>query len=100
MQKIRERTEAKELRMASGLVMTKEQWLARGATYRGSLGTAARGGYYTPRVCEKMGQAVSEEEMSACQDFAMFKTCYTEHCIIVDGKSRKPCLPVFFREEN
>lgn len=97
MNQIRRNTEAKDLRMSGNLVMTKDQWLARGATYRGSLGSAARSGYYTARACAKMGRSVSESEMAACTDFAMMASCYTDFLLVVDGMRQRPCLPVFFR---
>lgn len=91
--KIRRRTEAKEIRLSGNLAMTKEQWEQRGGIYRGSIGTAARTGYYTVRGCERLGFPVSDEEFKTCNDFAMFVDCYVEFCI--NGK--RPCLPVFYR---
>lgn len=94
---IRRRTEAKELRMSGNLVLSRQDWLARGGVYRGSLGEAAKIGYYTVRVCEKLGQPVTAEEMQTVENFAEFKTCYSDFCIEQNGKKVRPNLPVFFR---
>lgn len=94
---IRERTEAKELRLAGDLAMTRSQWVLRGGIYRGTISEAAQAGYYTIRACENMGKPVSEEERRAAKDFAMFKSCYAHHCIKVGDKKVRPCLPVFYR---
>ena len=59
---IRERTEAKELRLAGCQVMTYSQWILRGGVYRGTIGEAAKAGYHTIRACENMGRPVTEEE--------------------------------------
>lgn len=91
---IKERLQAKEFRLSGNLVMTKDEWLKRGATYRGTLGQAAKLGFYTIRACEKIGQPVTETERANCKDFALYADCYMYYCI--DGK--RPCLPVFFRE--
>lgn len=93
---IRHRTQEKEIRLSSELVMTKEEVLAFGGTYRGSLGEAAKNGFYTVRSCELMGQPVTDEEFKNCKDFAMFKDCYMEYCI----GNKRPCLPVFYREKK
>lgn len=94
---IKHRTEKKEIRMSGELVMTKEEWLNRGGTYRGSIGTAARAGYYTVHSCELMKQPVTAEELANCKDFAMYKGCYMENCL---KGGKRPCLPVFFREKE
>ena len=90
---IRRKTEEKELRLSGELVMTKEQWLARGGIYRGTLTQAAKDGYYTVRKCEKLKQPVTDNEFKNCNDFAIFQGCYMDYCI---GRKR-PCLPVFYR---
>lgn len=99
---IKHRTQEKEIRLSGELVMTKEQWEKRGGVYRGSLGTAAKSGWYTIRSCELMGEPITEDELKNCNDFAMFKDCYQDYCIRVDngtfrGKYVRPCLPVFYR---
>lgn len=93
---IRRRTQEKELRLSGELVMTKEEWVERGGTYRGTLGQAAQLGFYTIRACEKLGQPVTETEKVNCKDFAMYSNCYMEYCI----GHKRPCLPVFFREKE
>lgn len=90
---IRLRTQEKEIRLSGSLVMTKEQWEERGGIYRGSIGTAARTGFYTVRACERLGFPVSDEEFKTCNDFAMFVDCYMKFCI----ERKRPCLPVFYR---
>ncbi len=90
---IRHRTEEKEIRLSGELSMTKAEWEERGGVYHGSLGTAAKQGWYTVRNCELKGVPVTETEFKNCKDFAMFKDCYTENCI----KGKRPCLPVFYR---
>ncbi len=97
---IRHRTQKREIRLSGDLVMSKAAWERRGGTYRGSLGKAAKSGWFTVRSCECMGKPVSEEEFKSCKDFAMFKDCYQEYCIGENGKDVRPCLPVFFREKD
>lgn len=95
---IRHRTEAKELRMAGNLVMSKEEWLERGGSCRGTLGQAHKSSWLTPRGCERVGQPVTKEEMANAKDFCIYADCYMEHCLVRDGRNVRPCLPVFFRE--
>lgn len=90
---IKHRTQEKEIRLSGELVMTKLAWEQRGGIYHGSLGTAAKSGWYTVRVCALKGVPVTEEEFKNCKDFAMFKDCYMENCI----NRRRPCLPAFYR---
>ncbi|MDE6442777.1 MAG: hypothetical protein K2L12_08525 [Clostridia bacterium] len=97
---IRHRTQEKEIRLSGALAMSKKAWEQRGENYRGSLGTAAKSGWYTIRSCKLMKQPVSAEEFAACKDFAMFKDCYQEYCIIENRKNVRPCLPVFYRDKN
>ena len=80
--------------------MTKEAWEQCGGVYHDSLGNAAKEGWYTVRNCELMGLPVSDEEFQNCKDFAMFKDCYAENLIVIDGKNRTPCLPVFYRDKK
>lgn len=98
---IRHRTQEKEIRLSGELVMTREAWEQHGAVYHGSLGTAAKEGWYTVRNCELMGVPVTEDELQSCKDFAMFKDCYDEHCLKNSaGKKVRPCLPVFRRSKK
>lgn len=97
---IRHRTQDKEIRLSGDLVMTKDEWEQRGGTYHGSLGNAAKEGWYTVRNCERMGLPVTETEFQSCEDFAMYKDCYAENYIVVDRKQKVPCLPVFFRDKE
>ncbi len=97
---IRHRTQEKEIRLSGSLVLAKEAWEQRGGKYHGSLREAAQDGYFTVRTCELMGLSVTDEEFNACNDFAMFKDSYAENFIVVDGKSRVPCLPVFYRDKS
>lgn len=97
---IRHRTERKELRLSGELVMTRTAWEQRGGVYRGSLGPAAKAGWYTVRECARMGVPVTETEFNNCKDFAMFKDCYTDYCLEENGKRVRPCLPVFYREKE
>lgn len=98
---IRYRTQEKEIRLSGELVMTREAWEQRGAVYHGSLGTAAKEGWYTVRNCELMGVPVADEELQSCKDFAMYKDCYDEYCLKDSaGKKIRPCLPVFYRDKK
>ncbi len=97
---IRHRTQEKEIRLSGELVMTKEAWEQRGGIYHDSLGNAAKEGWYTVRNCEIMGVPVTDEEFQNCKNFAMFKDCYAENLLVIDGKNRVPCLPVFYRDKK
>ena len=97
---IRHRTQDKEIRLSGNLVLTKDEWTQRGGVYHDSLANAAKEGWYTVRNCELMGLPITDEEFKNCKDFAMFKDCYAENLIVVDGKQRMPCLPVFFRDKK
>lgn len=97
---IRHRTQAKEIRLSGNLCMSRTAWEQRGGIYRGSLGTAAKSGWYTVRSCELMQQPVTAEEFAACKNFAMYKDCYDEYCIKENSKKVRPCLPVFYREKE
>ncbi len=97
---IRHRTQEKEIRLSGELVMTKEAWEQRGGIYHDSLGDAAKEGWYTVRNCEIMGVPVTDEEFQNCKNFAMFKDCYAENLLVIDGKNRVPCLPVFYRDKK
>lgn len=94
---IRRRTAEKELRLAEGYVLTKEEYEAQGAAYMGSLGQAAKAGYFTPAGCERLNAPVTSDELSNIKYFAMFADCYQDQTIKRDGRSRRPCLPVFPR---
>ncbi len=97
---IRHRTQEKEIRLSGKLVMTREAWEQRGAVYHGSIGNAAKESWYTVRNCEIMGVPVTDEEFQNCKNFAMFKDCYAENLLVIDGKNRVPCLPVFYRDKK
>ncbi len=97
---IRHRTQEKEMQLAGNLAMTKNDWLEKGGIYHGTLWEAKQQNYYTIRVCEKMGQPVSAEELQQAKDFAMCKSYYAEYLIKKGGKMYVPCVPVFFREIN
>ena len=98
---IRRRTAEKELRLAEGHILLREEYETQGAKYMGSLGMAAKAGYYTPAGCERQGAPVTEEELADITHFAMFADCYQDQCLKdANGQSRRPCLPVFFREHD
>ena len=94
---IRQRAEALELKMSRGYVMSRKQVERKGYTYLGSIATAADEWYYTARACKRMGKPVSGDEFAHVKCFAMFKSCYQDNCLHEDGKSIRPCLPVFYR---
>ena len=98
MKSVKRMTSEKELRLAAGHVKTRDEYEAQGAKYMGSLGMAAKAGYYTPAACERLGCPVSEQELENIEFFAMYADCYTDQCIEQDGHLYRPCLPVFYRE--
>lgn len=97
---IRHRTQKKEIRLSGALAMSKTAWEQRAGIYHDSLGNAAKEGWYTVRNCEIMGVPVTDEEFQNCKDFAIFQGCYSENLIVIDGKNRVPCLPVFYRDKK
>lgn len=94
---IADRTAEKDIRMSGSLVMTKEEWMGRGGEYRGSVWEANSSGYYTVRQCENMAQPVRSEELDSARDFAMIRGICGVY-IMRDGRQRRPCIPVFYRE--
>lgn len=97
---IRRRTFDKELRLSEGYIKTKEAYTESGAVYMGSVGAAAKQGYRTIAACERLGVPVSNEELQQIKCFAMMVDCYQDQCIIDEvGCKRRPCIPVFYREE-
>ncbi len=94
---IRERTQAKEIRLSALYIITKTQVIEQGKTYLGTLGQAAQQGYYTISACQNMGLPVTNEELEDMEYYAMFSTCYQHYCIASNGKYVRPCLPVFNR---
>lgn len=92
---IMHRTREKEIRLSGDLVMSKAAWERRGGIYHGCVSDAAKSGWYTVRRCELMKQPVSADELAACNDFAMYMM--SDECIKENGKSVRPCLPVFYR---
>lgn len=95
---IQVRTIEKDLRMSGELIMTKDEWLARGATCRGSVGKAAKSGYFTVRQCAKMKQPVSQEEFCNVRDFAVMKNNAGHWLKRSDDTRTFPCIPVFYRD--
>lgn len=96
----RRRTEEKELRMSGDMVGSRAELEARGMTFVGSLGMAARQGWKSARACEKAGRPVTPDELRAAAYFAMMADCYADHCLERDGKRMRPCIPVFFRGDE
>lgn len=94
---IRDRTVAKDISMSGKLVLSKDEWLARGGFYCGSIGRAAKKGLFTVRQCEKMGKPVNAEEFASCRNFAMIKDCDVCYCLNRNDKRVRPCVPVFYR---
>ena len=94
---ISDRTVAKDLKMSGDLVFSKDEWLARGGIYCGTVGTAARSGYFTVRQCEKMGKSVMLEEFAGCRYFAMLMNGDRRYCLKRGDKYVRPCVPVFYR---
>ena len=94
---IRYQLEAKELKISGELVMSRDEWLSRGGTFRGTITQAKKGGFFTVRKCEKIGKPVSEEEFRSAKNFAMMAGCYMDFCLKRGRKNVRPCIPVFFR---
>ncbi len=97
---IRERTEAKELRMSGELVKSREEWFSCGATFQGTISQAKSNSYFTVRYCEKIGQPVTDDEMSKANNFAEMSSCYMHHCLERNGVKVRPCIPVFYRKRQ
>lgn len=98
-QKVRYRTEELELKKAAPSVGIRSELEAAGLVFLGSLTMAAKGGYYSPRACEKMGQPVMEwEQPTHC---AVMADCPTDLCMRdTEGNLVRPCLPVYFRRSE
>ena len=97
---IRRRTGDKELRLAEGYVRTREAYEAAGTVFLGSVRAAAEQGYFTPAACARKQLPVTDHEWANIAHFAMLTDCYADQCIVGQtGEKRRPCLPVFFREE-
>lgn len=93
---IRDRTIAKELRLAGDCVLSAEEVKAHGHSLVGSLGEADREGYLTIRQMENKGCGPTPSEIAACTTYAMMKMCPVDFCIRdEDGKRVRPCIPVF-----
>ena len=89
---IRRRTLSKELRLSQGYVKTKEEYESQNVKYMGSVGAAAKQGYFTIAACERKGVPVSQDELA---------DCYVDQCITDEtGSKRRPCIPVFYREQE
>lgn len=95
---IRRNTAEKELRLAQGHVFTRREYEARGAQYMGTVGEAAKLGYYTPAGCNRLNKPVTEAELEDVRYCAMYKDCFVDQTILEDGRRKRPCLPVFKRE--
>ena len=97
---LRRRTADKELRLAGDYVRTKEAYEAAGAAFLGSVRAAAELGYFTPAACARKRLPVTAQEWESITHFAMLTDCYADQCITDRaGAKRRPCLPVFPREE-
>ena len=68
---IRRRTLSKELRLSQGYVKTKEEYESQNVKYMGSVGAAAKQGYFTIAACERKGVPVSQDELQNIRYFAM-----------------------------
>ena len=88
---IRRRTLSKELRLSQGYVKTKEEYESQNVKYMGSVGAAAKQGYFTIAACERKGVPVSQDELQNIRYFAMLDET---------GSKRRPCIPVFYREQE
>ncbi|MEA5142803.1 MAG: hypothetical protein VB023_04395 [Oscillibacter sp.] len=98
---VRRRATEKELRLSAGYIKTKEEYERAGAAYLGTLGSAAKAGYYTVAGCGQIGLPVTDAELMQVKYFAMFADCYSDQCLLLpDGSRRRPCLPVFFRPKK
>jgi len=98
---IRRRTLSKELRLSQGYVKTKEEYESQNVKYMGSVGAAAKQGYFTIAACERKGVPVSQDELQNIRYFAMLADCYVDQCITDEtGSKRRPCIPVFYREQE
>lgn len=98
---IRDRTIAKELRLACGYTLTSDEVKSRGYILVGSAGEAGRQGYLTIRQINNMGTLVFPEEIASCHTYAMIKSCPVDFCIKdADGRRMRPCIPVFQREKH
>lgn len=98
---IRRRTLSKELRLSQGYVKIKEEYESQNVKYMGSVGAAAKQGYFTIAACERKGVPVSQDELQNIRHFAMLADCYVDQCITDEtGSKRRPCIPVFYREQE
>ena len=86
---IRRRTLSKELGLSQGYVKTKEEYESQNVKYMGSVGAAAKQGYFTIAACERKGVPVSQDELQNIRYF-------TDET----GSKRRPCIPVFYREQE
>ena len=98
---IRRRTLSKELRLSQGYVKIKEEYESQNVKYMGSVGAAAKQGYFTIAACERKCVPVSQDELQNIRYFAMLADCYVDQCITDEtGSKRRPCIPVFYREQE
>ena len=75
---IRRRTLSKELRLSQGYVKIKEEYESQNVKYMGSVGAAAKQGYFTIAACERKGVPVSQDELQNIRHFAMLADCYVD----------------------
>ncbi|MFR9085825.1 MAG: hypothetical protein ACLVJV_01690 [Oscillospiraceae bacterium] len=67
----------------------------------GSVGAAAKQGYFTIAACERKGVPVSQDELQNIRYFSMLADCYVDQCITDEtGSKRRLCIPVFYREQE
>lgn len=98
---IRDRTIAKELRLACGHTLTSDDVKKRGYTLVGSASKASRQGYLTILQINSMGTLVLPEKIASCHTYAMIKSCPVDCCIKdADGRRVRPCIPVFRKDDR
>lgn len=60
---------------------------------------AKESGYYTSGFCERNKTPVTDKEFSDITHYVYWGNCYSDVLIFdSEGKRRKPCVPVFFRD--
>lgn len=61
--------------------------------FLGSISDASKLGYYTVPFCQKIGEAVTKEELMTAKNFAQLRKCKRQFYL----GGAKPCVPVFYR---
>ncbi len=98
---IRRRTPFQGATLISGYVKTKEEYESQNVKYMGSVGAAAKQGYFTIAACERNGVPCRRMSFQNIRYFAMLADCYVDQCITDEtGSKRRPCIPVFYREQE